>query len=203
MKEYHVSYSEPNPNWKSIPELDVDEENWGCPNPGVEVKFQIIWNESGITYHAVAKEKHVLARYDKPNSDVWRDSCLEFFFQPDENDPRYFNMECNPNGAIYCGIGTNMPDRIRIIAQEERRYFNIITNSTADGWELFVTIPVEFIRQCFPDYELRPHMVIYANCLKCGDDTPDPHYLSWNPYPIMEEYTFHDRRGFGMLILDE
>ena len=203
MKIHHVPYSKPEPDWNTIPYLEVGECNWGSENPDIHVCFQLVWNENGISYHAIAQEEHILARFDKPNSDVWKDSCMEFFFRPDEKDVRYFNLECNPNGAIYCGIGPNMPERIRIIAQEEKRFFNIKTNRIEGGWEMFLTIPIGLIRECFPGYEFLPGTIIYANFMKCGDDTVKPHYLSWNQYPEMEKHTFHDIRGFGKLILDE
>jgi len=201
MKEYTIAYAKGDIDWSKVEKLSVNETNWGRPDGGIKVEFQIVWNEDGITYHGVAHEEHVLARYDAPNCDVWTDSCMEFFFRPDDKDLRYFNIECNPNGAIYLGLGTNMPDRVRFLAQDEKKIFSIKTARTPDGWELFITVPTEFIGRFFPGYKLEKGKVIYANCLKCGDDTPIRHSTSWNPYPVGSEVTFHNSEGFGKMTL--
>ena len=199
MKSYNITYAKGDINWADVPELHVDEWNW-CDPCDISTKFQIVWNEEGITYHGVSVEKDILARYDTQNCDVWCDSCMEFFFQPDENDKRYLNFECNPNGALYTGIGTNMPDRVRLLDQDEKNDFSINTARTQDGWEIFITVPVSFIRKFYPGYELKEGMVINANCMKCGDDTKIPHFMSWNKFPE-EPVTFHNPAAFGKMTL--
>lgn len=199
MKNYNITYAQGDIDWSKVPVLEVDEYNWG-DDCGIRTHFQIVWNEDGISYHAVSEEEDVRATFDAQNCDVWCDSCMEFFFQPDENDKRYFNFECNPNGALYVGIGTNMPDRIRLLDQDEEKTFSIKTAKTADGWEIFLTVPAAFIRMFFPGYELKEGNVINANCMKCGDDTSIPHFISWNKYPE-EPLTFHNSAAFGKMIL--
>ncbi len=199
MKIYEIKYAKGDINWEDIPALDVDEYNWG-EDCGIRTKFQIVWNEDAISYHAVSVEKDILARFDAQNCDVWCDSCMEFFFRPDENDMRYLNFECNPNGALYTGIGTNMPDRVRLLAQNEKTEFSIKTGRTKDGWEMFLSVPSAFIRKFYPGYELKEGNVIYANCMKCGDDTVVPHFVSWNRYPE-EPVSFHNSAAFGKMVL--
>ena len=201
MKTYEIKYVKGDVDWNLIPKLDVDEYNWS-DDCGIRTSFQIVWNEDGISYHAVSVEKDIRATYDAQNCDVWCDSCMEYFFRPDENDKRYFNFECNPNGALYVGIGTNMPDRIRLLDQDEKTNFSIKTARTSDGWELFLTVPTAFIRMFFPGYEFKEGRVIYANCLKCGDDTPVEHYISWNRYPD-EPLSFHNSAAFGKMVLSK
>ena len=199
MKTYGIKYAKGDIDWNLIPKLEVDEYNWG-EDCGIRAEFQIIWNEDAISYHAVSAEKDILARFTEQNRDVWCDSCLEFFFRPDEKDRRYLNFECNPNGALYTGIGTNMPDRVRLLAQDEKSEFSIKTGRTDDGWEIFISVPVSFIRKFYPEYELKEGNVIYANCMKCGDDTVVPHFISWNRYPD-KPVSFHNSDAFGKMVL--
>jgi len=201
MKTYDIQYSKGATDWEKIPKLTVDVRNWNCPDPGITTTFQLVWNEDGITYHGVSKEEHILARYDAQNQPVWTDSCMEYFFRPNDDDLRYFNFECNPNGAIYCGLGTDMPDRVRLLAQDEKNDFQIKTARIDGGWEMYLTVSTVFIRKFFPGYELKEGKVIFANCLKCGDDTPIRHSLSWNPYPEGSPRTFHNSNGFGKMVL--
>ncbi|MDO4939593.1 MAG: carbohydrate-binding family 9-like protein [Lachnospiraceae bacterium] len=199
MKTYEIKYAKGDIDWSTVPKLDVDEYNWG-EDCGIRTQFQIVWNEEGLSCHGVSVEKDILARYDDQNCPVWCDSCMEFFFHPVENDSRYLNFECNPNGAIYTGIGTNMPDRVRLIEQNEKQDFSIKTARTQDGWEMYLTVPVSFISMFYPGYELREGMIIKANCMKCGDDTVYQHFISWNKYPE-EPITFHNSAAFGEMIL--
>ncbi|MBR5570284.1 MAG: hypothetical protein IKW10_05250 [Oscillospiraceae bacterium] len=45
-----------------------------------------------------------------------------------------------------------------------------------------------------------PDVGIRANCYKCGDLTPKPHYLSWNPVTSPNP-DFHRPQDFGLMTL--
>jgi len=59
-------------------------------------------------------EKPLLARAVTMNDDVFLDSCMEFFVQPDVDDPRYINFEFNPFGTLLLGIGPDRATRSRV-----------------------------------------------------------------------------------------
>ena len=199
MKEYNIIYQS-TPDWTKVPKLDVDVANW-MPNPGISVKAQIAWNEDGLYYHGTAIEKEIRAVHNSQVCDVCEDSCLEFFFMPEE-DTRYINIEANLNCATWIGIGTNMPDRVRLLLQNEKELLDIHANRLpdGDGWELFYKVPIELIRMFYPGYELKEGNVIRANCMKCGDLTVNEHYLSWNPFNP-DKLSFHEQDYFGRMIL--
>lgn len=198
MKSYDVTYIKDESEWSKVPFLQVDEVNW-MNNPDVKVKAQIAWNEKGLYYHGVATEKNIRAQHDAPGCSVCEDSCLEFFFMP-EGEKTYLNMESNPNCAIWMGIGTNMPDRIRLMLQDEKEILKLKSNRTSDGWELFFMIPINVINMFYPGYELKKGNVLKANCMKCGDLTEKEHYLSWSPYDP-NKISFHESEYFGTMVL--
>jgi len=197
MNSYDVIYQK-TPDWTKVPKFTLDVANWK-PNPGIKVEVQIAWNEDKLMYHAVAHEKNIRAVHQGPGKDVCEDSCLEFFFMP-EDAKHYVNFECNPNRAIWLGVGTNMPDRIRLMLQDETGILNIRTNRTDDGWELYADFPIAFLHNFYPDYELKEGNILKVNCMKCGDLTQDEHYLSWNAFDP-DNLTFHDSKFFGKMKL--
>ena len=52
------------------------------------------------------EDQFVLARRTKHQQDVWRDSCVEFFFTPggDPEERGYFNLETNCTGVKLFGV---------------------------------------------------------------------------------------------------
>ena len=69
-----------------------------------------------------------------------------------------------------------------------------------DGWEIFYEIPASFVQLFVPDFALKPGAELRANCYKCGDLTPKPHYLSWNPV-TSQTPDFHRPQVFGQMIM--
>lgn len=103
------------------------------------------------------------------------------------------------NGAIFLGFGHGRADSIRLIPEDHKKLFNIRTNKTADGWEIFYEIPLEFLHVFYPDYDFKSGRVIRANCFKCGDLTVQPHYMMWNE-TTSETPDFHRPQDFGRMI---
>ena len=128
-------------------------------------------------------------------SPVHRDSCLEFFFMQEGAD-RYFNFEINPNGCLHVGFGRNRHDRFVLNRSDMAEYFSIRTGKTADGWEAYYRIPLDFIRLFYPGFAFRG--ALRANIYKCGDRTANMHFLSWNPV-TSEDPDFHRPEDFGKM----
>lgn len=199
MNHYIISRVSGKPDWEKIPCLQVDNFQW-LPALDIRMTAQICYDETGIHVHLQAWEKNIRAENNAPLSMVCEDSCMEFFFRPMEGDMRYFNIEINPNACTYIGFGPNMPELVRLVPQEEDTFMAKSSRYTADGWEVFFTVPVAMIRVFFPGYELTPGKKIYANCYKCGDETVQPHYISWNKVDVPEP-SFHEPEHFGLMTL--
>jgi LAS superfamily LD-carboxypeptidase LdcB len=145
--------------------------------------------------HLGAKEKDIRAENEKPLSAVNEDSCLELFFMPEGGD-RYLNFEVNPNGCMHYQVGRDRTDRLSLYREDEKRFFDIKTDRTKDGWEVFYRIPVGFIDEFYPGYRFGGLMK--ANVYKCGDKTKHKHYLSWNPVTCSNP-DFHRPEDFGIM----
>jgi hypothetical protein len=67
------------------------------------------------------------------------------------------------------------------------------------SWEMTVVIPASlFTNNPFIQLE---NLKAKANFYKCGDDTEEPHYLSWNPVGT-ERPDFHQPAFFGDLVFE-
>lgn len=198
MEEYIIPHCGETPNWESIPKLELRNILW-LPDVGIRMSQQLIYNAERLFIHQRAVEKNIRAEHREPLSPVCEDSCMEFFFMP-ENDRRYLNFEINPNGCIYLGFGQGRHDRVRLIPKTICELFQIRTVRTGDGWESFYSLPLDFLRLLYgPSFSFTPGAVLMANCFKCGDLTQDPHYLSWNTVTSGTP-DFHRPMDFGKMV---
>ncbi|MBR1559206.1 MAG: carbohydrate-binding family 9-like protein [Clostridia bacterium] len=192
MKRYTIARVDGRPDWDAVPTLSIDEQLW---RPPVDIAAwgQVAWDDGHLYVRLRAREKDIRAEHTGPLGMPCEDSCLEFFFSPVPGDPRYFNIEYNPNGSLYLGWGDGR-DAIRLLP--EREWLNPVTSRTEDGWTVEYAVPFGLVRMFAPDFRPVPGMAIRANCYKCGDLTAAEHYLAWNPC-TSEAPNFHRPQDFG------
>jgi hypothetical protein len=128
---------------------------------------------------------------------VCNDSCLEFFLSPDGK--RYFNFEFNPKGTMYLGFGTGRENNVRQLPADYRRLFSVTPFRDGDCWGIDFRIPAPFIKLYVPSFRLEKGMTLTGNFYKCGDETEQPHYLTWNPIEC-DHPDFHLPAFFGRLL---
>ena len=198
MKQYTITKFK---DWESVPVVNIDTVfKYGAE--GVEASAQLAYDSEGILVHLFAKEKDIR----KEETDVLGmpcyDSCLEFFFCPNPDEDRYFNIEFNPNGCMFLGLGVTNVQRVTRLVVDPKELFELKINFTADGWEVFYKVPVEFINRFFPEFKIASGQKIRANLYKCGDKCKQPHYLSWNPVVPLPASSFHNPKAFGEMIFE-
>ncbi len=198
MKTYSIAPCTPGaPDWNTVDPLHVDQFLW-LPPVEIRMTTQICYDTEALYVRQRAVEKQIRAEHRSPFSMVCEDSCMEFFFQPTEDDHRFFNVEWNPNGCAFIGIGTDGRDTVRLSPLQEQEWFQPQVHRTEDGWEIIYRIPNDFVRLFFPAYQPEPGKVLRANCFKCGDLTVQPHYIAWNPVQSLTP-NFHRSQDFGMM----
>ena len=200
MKEQGTEYSivRKREDWQEIPVASIGHSLW-TENPGITAEGQLCYDEERLYVHMKAVEKEIRAVYTAPLSPVFLDSCLEFFFRPDGSG-NYFNFEINPNGCLCVQYGPDRRDRINIVRNDEREYFDIRTGRTSEGWEVFYSIPLGFIRLFHPGYAFTGGLS--ANLYKCGDQTPHRHFLAWKSVQTPKP-DFHRPEFFGRMRFEE
>ena len=156
--------------------------------PRTQVKLR--YDDNSIYVIFQVEDRYVLAAAGREQGQVCRDSCVEFFFTPDDNDSRrdYFNVETNCGGAMLFNYQSTPEENVTAVKAEHGKRIDIRSSlpSIVDPeiiddivwtveYRLDVNILAEYcqMRRCEPGVSWR------ANFYKCGSDTSNQHYLSW------------------------
>ena|SRR5690606_16842744 len=181
--------------------------NWEKFDYTPEVQFRIghVENEIWIVFYV--REKHILAKRTATNSSTHKDSCVEFFIDP-KKDGQYYNFEFNAIGTTHLAHGPVVQKRSFIdpamIDSLIRTHSSLGTQpidlqNGVHSWDLTVVIPAEIL--IHENTKTISGLIANANFYKCGDETIEPHYLSWNPVPV-ERPSFHQPQYFGRLVFE-
>ena len=184
-------------------EANIDQVNWQDQFPKeLPVTVHVAHdNEKLYLLYSVMGEQLRAVNIEDFNP-VWQDSCVEFFMQRD-GEADYRNFECNVLGSLLSRKHESR-DKGEVQSKEimssitrfstiQHRYEN--GNEVSD-WTMFLGIPKKALG--FDDDEKLSGQKIRANFYKCGDETPEPHYLSWNPIELPSP-NFHVPQFFGLL----
>lgn len=193
--------------WADIPTLLIDKYKWVNNNYAPKVSVKLFHTDKSIYLYYHVPEDRIAIRHTSFGSDVFKDSCVEFFINPfPEASEEYVNIEMSALGVLLIGVGKDGDDSKRhYFKEKEVEGFDIISSVKdpvigyhgSSSWTLHVRIPKSFFEKhygrAFTDKET------IANFNKCGDETEFEHYGSWNevssPTP-----NFHLPQYFGDLI---
>lgn len=162
----------------------IDNVNWKEYQYKPDVRFKIAYTKDVLLLKYSINERSARAIETKPNGKVWEDSCCEFFCSFIEGS--YYNFETNCIGTQLLGWRTlNNPPihassetikSIKTYSTLADESFELMTGDLK--YEITLIIPAKaFFRD---EIELKKGMSFKANFYKCGDKTPNPHFLSWN-----------------------
>lgn len=195
MKEYTIIPRPETLDWSQIPALQICEL-FDTPPVDITAEARLCYDDQAIYVHLQTRETNISARYTGLLDEVSDDSCLEFFFCPMEGDSRYFNIEVNPNGALFLGFGPSVQELCRLIQVEPV----IVPKAeyTQDGWKVTYAIPHAFVRRFFPAYAPAPGKSIRANCYKCCVLNEPEHYIAWCSV-VPQRCAFHNPSRFGIM----
>lgn len=197
MKDYAVLPVVGTPEWETIPVMPIDCVLWN-EDVGIRMTQQLCYDADNLYVHQRAWEKEIRAVHTGYLQQVCEDSCMEFFFAPQEGDERYFNVEINPNGCVHLGFGLGRKNSVQVVPKKMEEVLSVHSVRTESGWELYYQIPLSLVQIFFPGFQWGQGTRIRANAFKCGDCTAHPHFLSWNPV-TSETPDFHRYCDFGVL----
>jgi len=181
---------------------------WNTNNYMPKTEFSLCRSESGLHLIFKSYEEKIVVRNLKYNSNVFEDSCVEFFFKPNPDcDDRYLNFEVNAAGVLLLGIGCSRLNR-RLISDISPGIFGIrssvdilsINFYEGPAWTIEYLIPYQFITEFFGKIHFVKGYHMSGNFYKCGDKTQYPHYGCWNPIK-KDVPDFHRPECFGSLVL--
>lgn len=177
--------------------------NWAEYPYAPVAAFDIARSDTHLVIRYFVRGEGIRATYARDGEPVWRDSCVEFFVR-EPGSECYYNFEFNCIGTCLAGYGagrngrTPLPDGQleRIVRHASPGREPLGEKSGIQAWELIVAIPFELFGA---DPERLPE-TLRANFYKCGDDTPIPHFVSWNPIDAPSP-DFHLPEFFGEIRL--
>ncbi|OCX51568.1 hypothetical protein BEL04_16220 [Mucilaginibacter sp. PPCGB 2223] len=184
---------------------DIDHLLWSTDGYKPQVHFSIAHNGSSIFLRFTVLENHIRMVHNTTNDPVYKDTCVEFFIGI-EDAPNYYNLEFNCAGTCAVGYGSNKHDRkdlpTDVIANiKSQTKLWRINGDFAYCWELTLVIPTDIFVYHTP-VNLNG-LKCRLNFYKCGDDLPQPHYLSWSNIESAQP-NFHLPEFFGeALFLEE
>lgn len=168
-----------------------------------DVSFSISYSDDEIFLKYHVTEDYFKAEMTGSNQNVYEDSCVEFFFSP-EDDGIYYNFEFNALGTCLMGSGHNRNDTTRAdpsIISKIRRLPQAGIKRTAEimgkfSWTLTVAIPFEvFFHHKVKELKGKTRR---ANFFKCGDMLSVPHFVTWNAV-LTENPDYHRPEFFGQV----
>ena len=183
----------------------IDIINWKEFTYKPNVTFRIRHTSDEIWLKYDVKEKHILAKETRTNGEVYKDSCVEFFISVDGKN--YYNFEFSCIGTIHLAHGAGRDNRQFVQAETVKKIE--ISSSLGNKpfaeksgnfeWEMMIKIPLK----CFAFDELKSlnGLKAKANFYKCGDETSEPHYITWNPI-LTENPDYHRPEFFGDVLFE-
>ena len=187
--------------WKSLGEAPWKESFPDHP----QVTFKIGNTNNSILLKFYVQEKHIQGKYRQTNDPVHLDSCVEFFLSFDGLN--YYNLEFNCMGTAHVGYGQAKhlgPRKTLEKGMVESIKTKCIINPRdrspmASSWELLLNIPKAVF--CFDKLAQWQNKTYRGNFYKCGDDLPEPHFLTWNkiehPTPNFHLPEYFGKINFG------
>lgn len=182
----------------------IDMLNWPVKFPYKPAcKFKVAYTDTKLYIRYYIAEKNIKAIFKADMDSVWEDSCVEFFCKIPGQD-FYYNFEFNCIGTCLAtqrkGRDENViPFTIEQLKQIERfpslGIQPIEEKSGYFEWSLTVALPFKLI-----GFTPKKNQILEANFYKCGDNTADPHFLSWNNI-VTPQPDFHQPDFFGELII--
>lgn len=166
--------------------------------------FAVAHSEKYLYIDFFVRSNYLRAVNYENNSNVYQDSCVEFFVSPND-DGYYYNFEFNCIGTVHAAkrkdrhsgqlLSDDQLNRIIRYPSCGTKPFNEVEGIFT--WNLLVAIPLDLIGL---EYKPGEKIKIRGNFYKCGDLTSSPHYLSWSPINTPDP-DFHRPEFFGDITL--
>ena len=185
------------PVWDSVVPAALDCYNMDGREGYPAKTVRGVYSETGISlkFETDEKPQDILSRFTAYGDPAYRDSCVEFFFNPDPSRfDRYFNFELSAGGGLLVGLRKDRSDKCA--PEGDLKEFDIEIERTKTGWQAKLFIPFAFVERHLGKFAEK----FAGNFQKCGDDTVFPHFATWN-YIDVPSPDFHRPEFFGELTL--
>lgn len=175
--------------------------------PAVNVKMG--YEDEALYVIFYVKERFIRCISNVVNGPVWEDSCVEFFFSPDNDYPeRYFNLEVNCGGTPLMHFNIVPRKAIIEVTPEDIRLMRIDHSlpetvdpeiTTTLNWTVQYRIPFSLLRKYSAVTQPAPGVTWRANFYKTAGNNSNHHHITWSAVESNKP-DFHLPQFFGRLI---
>lgn len=194
--------------WKKIETVKI-ENYMGTVSPfKPTVEAKMMYDAENVYLIFRVKDKFVKSTATKINGCVSCDSCVEFFFAPDKNEPlKYFNIEINAGGTPLLQYATQPRKKYVNLEHDEINQIEIahslpsvVDPEIADPvtWTIEYRLPLSVLRKYSNVTNPAPGVIWKANFYKTGSKTSNPNYITWN-FVNNQRPDFHLPQFFGVV----
>ncbi|MDB5031970.1 carbohydrate-binding family 9-like protein [Mucilaginibacter sp.] len=186
----------------SLPSHQIDNDPWTKLKINCQTNFSIAHCGDAIFLKFYVNEDVIKTNMHKTNDPVCKDNCVEFFVSfGSENE--YYNIEINCLGICLMGYGIDRTNRKLMPESVIDKIKKTILIKSADEfaatnfeWQITLAIPIDvFTYTNLNSFDKKQGR---GNFFKCGDDLPEPHFLTWNAIQSQNP-DFHLSEFFGEL----
>ena len=175
--------------WKNIPALDIALYMGDKPEHRPQTEAKLLYDDQAIYVIFRVKDHYVRTVAKETHGEVCNDSCVEFFFTPDETvDAGYFNLEMNCGGTFLLHRNTKAQhgreldladcQQIQVAHTLPKIIDPEITKPTT--WCVEYRLPIDIIEKYAQVVKPAPGVIWRANLYKCADHTSHQHWLTWH-----------------------
>jgi hypothetical protein len=196
------------PEWNQVPALTIENRMGDEPRFRPLTEAKVRYDDAHVYVIFRVRDRYVKSTVTNFNGNVSGDSCVEFFFAPNSNEPlQYFNLEVNAGGTpLLFFIAkpwekfVKLPDSA--IGQIEIAHSlpAVVDPEITDDvtWTIEYRIPLAMLK-AFTSVTMPAKGVTWrANFYKTGSETSNPHFYTWSPVsnPVPN---FHLPEYFGKI----
>lgn len=213
---YNISYVEKGMGCNSTSELDWGEveklvlTNYMGQKPE-HLPFtcvKMLYDDNNLYVKFKVLDRYVKCFLRDYHGKVHKDSCVEFFFAPnDVISEGYFNIEINCGGSMLFGYRLSPNHELRFLSKDDCEKIEIVTSlpTTIEdeikdtiAWTVEYKIPIKILQEYLSVVIPKKGVVWRGNFYKCADETSHPHWLTW-AYVDYPRPNFNRPESFGEL----
>ena len=199
------------PFWENIPFLTVSQFRPESSSHRPKVLVKMVADLSAALVFFKVSDRYVRCTRTEYMSDVWNDSCVEWFVQP-KAGLGYFNFEVNCGGALHASYvedptrlpggalkkSTPLPPALGKTVTIFHSLPGTVDPEIAEPveWYISMRVPFPIFAPFIGPIGGLDGQEWHANFNKCADQTSHPHWATWNPVSTLN---FHRPGEFGMI----
>lgn len=195
--------------WKKVSAVAIALPMGKVPDFIPKTYAKLAYDNDNLYLIFKVEDRYLKSTVTEYNGNVSGDSCVEFFFSPDEDEPlRYFNLEVNAGGTPLIFYVTKPwtefvkldPENISKIEIAHSMPAVIDPEIVKDTtWTIECRIPFTVLEKYGKVTKPAKGVKWKANFYKTGSRTSNPHWFTWSKVDFPRP-NFHLPEFFGTIV---